>query len=215
MYYPYAQPTPRFRQRTMTVSGTGKISKTPNVVHIQFEVRTENPSLQTAQQQNAQTMQQLIGALQSAGIAKEDMQTTAFTVQPQYDYVEGQQRFRGYEVVNQITVKTESVESIGEIIDIAIQNGANRVTQLQFGLQDEQTAYEEALSLALKNAYSKAQTIAETMQLQLNPTPIKISEESQGGRSARLLFAAKETAATPIEQGQIEIIAVVTVQFQY
>lgn len=215
MYYPYAQPTPRFRQRTMTVFGTGKVSYVPNVVHIQFEVRTEHPSLQSAQQQNAQMTQQLLQALQSAGISKDHMQTTAFTVQPQYDFVEGQQRLRGYEVVNQITVKTELIDNIGEIIDIAIQNGANRVAQLQFGLLDEQEAYEDALSLALKNAYSKAQTIAETMQLQLNLTPIKISEERMEGRPAPLLFAAKEMAATPIVQGQIDMTATVNVQFQY
>ena len=54
------------------------------------------------------------------------------------------------------------------------------------------------------------------MQLQLDPTPIKIVEEVRGEPVAFQSFAAKEmSVSTPIEPGQITITATVKVQFQY
>ncbi|WP_407058247.1 SIMPL domain-containing protein [Tigheibacillus jepli] len=41
------------------------------------------------------------------GIRQEDMQTTAFTIQPMYDYVENKQVFRGFAVRNKLTVSLQ------------------------------------------------------------------------------------------------------------
>ncbi|MFJ7934627.1 SIMPL domain-containing protein [Sporosarcina sp. NPDC096371] len=216
MYYPYVHQVMNQTRRIMTVTGIGSLSVVPDTVQIQLEVRTENTQLSQAQQENAYVMNQVIESLLTLGIPRENIQTVSYNINPQYDYVEGKQLFRGYEVINAITVETTNFNQAGNIIDVAVQNGANRVSNIQFTVANEQVEYQQALSLALKNALAKAQTIAETMQLQLDPTPIKIVEEQKGGPVAPRMYAAKEmSASTPIEQGQITISATVTVQFQY
>lgn len=212
MYYPYVQ-MPRHHRRIMTVTGIGSIAVAPDIVQIQLEVNTENNQLQRAQQENAYVMNGVIESIVALGIDRENIQTVSYNITPQYDYVEGEQKFRGYQVTNAITVKTTDIEQIGTIIDTAVQNGVNRVSNIQFTVADEQKYYQQALSLALENAVAKAETIARTMQLQLEPQPIKIVEEMSGQPVAYRAFASE--VSTPIEQGQVSIQAKVAVQFEY
>ena len=161
-------------------------------------------------------MNQVIDSLLKLGIDRDNIQTVSYTIIPQYNYIEGEQVFRGYEVTNAITVKITDIDQVGNVIDMAVQNGANRVSNIQFTVSDEQLYYRKALSLALKNALAKAQTMAETIQLQLDPHPIKITEELRTEPILYRSFSAKEMAVTtPIEQGQITINATVQVEFQY
>ena len=88
-------------------------------------------------------------------------------------------------VINAIAVKTINIEQAGKIIDTAVQNGANQVSNIHFTVANEQAYYQQALSRALENAVAKAQTISRTMQLQLEPQPIKIIEQVR--RAARCL----------------------------
>ena len=216
MYYPYVQQMTRQQQRVMTVTGIGSLKITPDIAQIQLEVSTENKLLNHAQKENAYEMNQVIDSLLKLGIDRENIQTVSYTIVPQYNYIEGQQIFRGYEVTNAITVKVTDIDQVGNVIDVAVQNGANRVSNIQFKVENEQLDYQKALSLALKNALTKAQTIAGTMQLKLDPHPIKIVEELRAEPVAYRTFAAKEMiGSTPIEQGQITISATVKVQFQY
>ncbi|MER2089435.1 MAG: SIMPL domain-containing protein [Sporosarcina sp.] len=216
MRYPYVQQMTSRQQRVMTVTGIGDLSIEPNSAQVQLAVNTENKNLSEAQQENAYVMNQVIESLLELGISRENIQTTTYSISPQYDYVEGKQVFRGYQVTNAITVKITNIEQVGNVIDVAVQNGVNNVSNIQFTVENEQFHYQQALSLALKNALAKAQTIAATIQLQLDPHPIKIVEEVRAEPVLYRTFSAIEmTGSTPIEQGQITISATVKVQFQY
>ena len=216
MYYPFVQQMARQNQRVMTVTGTGSLKVAPDTVQIQIEVTTNNEQLSKAQQENAYVMNQVIESLLELGIPRENIQTVSYNIFPQYDYIDGVQHFKGYEVTNAITVTSSSIDQVGKVIDLAVQNGANRVSNIHFTVANEDQHYQQALSLALNNAVVKAKTIAETMHLQLDPTPIKIVEERKGEPITPRLFVAQEmSSATPIEQGQIPINAIVNVQFQY
>ena len=200
----------------MTVTGVGNLFVAPNVVQIQLEVITENEQLIKAQQENAYVMSQVIESLLEFGISKEDIKTASYNIFPKYDFIDGKQVFRGYEVSNAIEVTITNVEQAGSVIDLAVQNGVNRVSNIRFTVENEQTYYQEALNLALNNAQAKSQTIAQTMKLQLDPQPIKIEEKFKQEPIAYRTFATAEmNTSTPIEQGQIKISATVRVQFQY
>ena len=216
MYYPNVGQLTCQPRRVMTVTGIGSLSFIPDTVQIQLEVRTESKQLSQAQQENADLMDQVIQSLIELGIDREDIQTVSYNISPQYDYVEGRQVFRGYEVINSINVKIKNIEQTGIIIDTAVRNGVNQVSNIRFTVENEQIPYQEALSLALKNALAKAQTIANTIQLKLDPHPIKIVEKMREEPILYRSFAASEmSATTPIEPGQINIKATVEVQFQY
>ncbi|MGV3466367.1 MAG: SIMPL domain-containing protein [Heyndrickxia sp.] len=212
MYYPYRSESPR----VMTVIGTAKLSHKPDTVSIQLEVMTENEQLQQTQQENAFKMNRVIQALLQAGLSKENIQTSSYSIHPKYDYVDGKQVFKGYQVSNSITVKINNLNLAGQLIDIAVKNGANHVSNIQFALDNQQKIYQEALSMALKNALIKAQTIAETIKVKVDPTPIKIVEEiSEMPHLMQKFSVAENSMTTPIEPGEMVIQAKVEVQMEY
>ncbi|QST00266.1 SIMPL domain-containing protein [Pontibacillus sp. ALD_SL1] len=222
MYYPSPQPLNRDGRRNanrfLTVTGIGSVKAEPNVANIKLGVETQDEELTTAQQTNAQTLDQVIDSLIQIGIPKENIQTVDYFIFPQYDYIDGKQQFRGYEVTHLINVTIENLDQTGEVIDTAVANGANRVSNISFTIQDPQSYYQEALASALKNANTKAQTIAQTMNLQIDMTPISIDEQlppSQPTPQTMVKAQATGATSTPVEPGQLEITARVETKYQY
>jgi uncharacterized protein len=201
----------------MTVTGNGEIDAQPDYVEIQIEVRTQGEDVGQAQQQNAAIMNRVINSLLALNIPRENIQTTVYTISPNYDYIEGRQVFRGYEVQNAITVKITDISQAGLVIDTAIQNGANHVSAIQFKIEDSDAYYQTALNLALVNAIAKAKSMAETMHVPLQPIPIEIMEESQNVTPIlyKSVQLSNQELSTPIEQGRITITASVRVKFRY
>ncbi|KGP71072.1 SIMPL domain-containing protein [Pontibacillus yanchengensis] len=221
MYYPPSPPyrqAERSSQRILTVTGIGTISATPTIVKIQLGVVTKGEELTKTQQENAQVMNAVIQSLVQMGIPSENIQTVDYYIYPQYDYVDGKQEFKGYQVTHMISVTIEDLEETGAVIDTAVKNGANRVANIQFTIKEPQDLYAEALREALNNCLIKAQTMADTLNLNLDPTPIKVIERVQESPSTYQTLAKSEAVAgvsTKIEPGQLEIIARVEAQFQY
>lgn len=217
MYHPQMRCQPFPISREMTVTGNGEIIAQPDYVQIQIEVRAEGKDVSLAQQENARVMNRVIESLLALNIPREAIQTAAYTISPNYDYIEGRQVFRGYEVQNAITVKITDISQAGTVIDTAIQNGANHVSAIQFKIEDSDAYYQRALNLALINAIAKAKSMAETMRVPLQPIPIRIVEESQNSTPVpyKLAQLSNQEFATPIEQGTISINASVQVKFQF
>ncbi|WP_341300823.1 SIMPL domain-containing protein [Lysinibacillus sp. FSL H8-0500] len=214
MYYAQVHQQAHQPSRTITVSGNGHVMAVPTSAQLQVEVQTQGKNVQIPQQDNAVIMNQVIQALMALDIPKEKIQTATYTITPLYNFEDNKQIFTGYEVTNAIIVNITNIDNIGLIIDTAIENGANRITNIQFNVDHTDDYYQQALSLALHNAQRKATTIAETMRIALPPLPIEIIEEPA---NTPVLYRsmADFSGATPIEQGQITIHATVRVKFQY
>ena len=216
LYHPQIMFQPFAFRREMTVTGNGEIAAQPDYVQIQIEVRTEGKNVRAAQQENAMMMNQVIGALVALIIPREDIQTTVYTISPNYDYIEGRQIFRAYEVQNAITVKITDINQAGTVIDTAIQNGANQVSGIHFKIDDSNTYYRQALQLALLDAQAKAKSIANTMHLSLQPLPAEIIEETNVPPVLyREVQLSNQQSVTPIEPGMMTVNATVRVKFWF
>jgi len=216
MYYSTSSQQVPYAQRVIIVNGHGKVMAKASYVQLQVEVNTQGKHVQDAQKENAMKMNRVMQSLLALQIPREHIQTTGYTISPLYDFENGKQIFNGYEVTNAITVKVTDTNQVGAVIDTAVQNGANRISSIQFNIADADTYYQQALTLALHNAQMKAKTIAETMHLPLQPQPIEIVEEHEGSPVLyKSMAMADSTIATPIEQGQMAINATVRVKFQY
>lgn len=215
--------TPQFQfyqtpvKREMTVTGNGEIVAQPDYVQIQIGVRTEGDRISDVQQENAQIMTRVIESIVALNIPREAIQTAAYTISPQYDFIEGRQVFIGYVVQNAITVKITDISQAGTVIDTAVQNGANDVSAIQFKIENVDAYYRQALNLALMNAMAKAKSMADMMQVPIQLIPFEIIEQSQDVMPApfrSIQMATKETT-TPIEEGRMPIQASVQVKFRY
>ena len=207
-------------QDTIAVYGQGKISLQPDVAYITLGVRTLNEDAQIAQENNAVQMDAVIGALTSAGIDGSDIQTVSYNVYQQYDYSEGEEKPRGYEVTNIVQVTITDVDRAGEIISITASAGANRFAGIRFDVIARQEAYIEAMDMALARALQKAEQLAKSTGRKIEGV---ISVQESGAASPvyssltnfvsdSAAFAEQSSAS--ISSGQLEISAIVNVVYR-
>lgn len=200
---------------SMKMNGFGTVNVDPDLAMVNLGIITENISLEAAQKENSTKANAVINQLLSLGVARRDINTLSYNVEPQYDYVEGKQVFRGYRVSNILSLSIRELNRIGEIIDEATANGANSVNSIVFKLENPSLYYSRALKLAMQDAILKARELGNTLGVRVNEIPYKISEES----SERYLESSQSlkfsSAATPILPGEISISALIEAYFVY
>ncbi len=199
--------------RKMTLNGRGQITVDPDLAIIRIGVQTTGDNVTETQSENARISQNVIDALKLVGI--DEIQTRQYRIEKLYDYVNGAQIDRGYEVRNVVEIRTGDIEHLGTIIDTAVYNGANVVDSIQFTLSDPDAYYQQALNLAVDNAISKAENIAYNLGVLTSPIPMLITENYINAIPFSNTVAMRGEIATPIESGDIQVIANVTVEFEY
>lgn len=201
-------------QRKMILSGKGQVSVNPDIATIRLGVQTTGTSVTAAQSENATISQNVINSLKQLGIT--DIKTVQYQIEKVYDYQNGQQIDRGYQVRNIIEIKVTNMTLIGTAIDTAVQNGANIVESISFDVSNSEMYYLQALNLAVKNSIQKAKSIASNLKAMFDPLPVLITENSTSAVPIPRTYALGEIAlATPIEPGKNQIEASVTVEFLY
>ncbi|MEH7073990.1 SIMPL domain-containing protein [Neobacillus drentensis] len=199
------------------VTGDGEMAIQPDSASVNLGIITEGKQLITAQQQNSLEATKVINALISLGVPKNHLQTFDYRIESDYDYDQGKQIFRGYKITHILEVKFDDISKIGNVVDTAVQNGVNHVSNIQFTVKNKESFYKQALVLAVNNATEKAKTIAETLKAVLIPTPILIVE---GGSSVQPVYNqpgtfVKSMTATQLEPGQIILKANVMAEYQF
>lgn len=208
----------RSKPNTLRVSGEGKLAVQPDQANIKLGVLTEDQELQKAQEQNADAISSVKKALNAIGITDKQIQTSDFTIFPQYDFVDGKQIFRGYRVEHILGITVEEIENTGLVVDTAMDNGANTVRGIHFEAENQSELYQQALSLAVMDAYKKAETIASALRVQLISTPVSVAEGTLGMEQPVSLQSStlvKSAVSTPIQPGTIEIESRITAEFIY
>lgn len=201
------------------VTGEGTVAAAPDRAVIVLGVITENPSLTNAQAANAAGVTQVIHALLQLSIPREHIQTVSYRIDIQYHYEDGNQTLKGYRVEHLLQITLDQVEQAGQVVDTAVRNGANTVSSIRFALRHPEAYYNQALSNAIRNAGTKARTIAQTLGLSLIQTPIHITEEPRSGEPPvpfqAMLSAEGAAAPTPIQPGELEIRASIRAQYTW
>ena len=129
-------------EQTISVSGTATASSSPDTLIIVLGVESEAKTANESLSENSNSLNSVISSLSDSGISKDDIQTSNFSIYPLYDNIEDsngnwQQIVNGYRVSNILSIQTEKIDSAGDIIDVAVSSGANRVDDVSFQLSDD------------------------------------------------------------------------------
>lgn len=218
MAYQHARSHPygELQKSEIKVTGEGSIFVQPNRAKIVLGVETDGLQLEEAQEENSKKISQIIRGLTTMGILEENIQTTNFSIFPMYDFVDGRQIFRGYRIEHLLQITVQNTDQVGLVVDTAVQNGANRVSNISFHLSNPREAYHQALKMAVEDAIQKANTIAATLHVHLIQIPFKVMEEplrAEGPIPFMESQMVKAAATTEIEPGKQEIRAIVTAIF--
>lgn len=203
------------------LSVTEIVRSAPDVAQIGAGVTTRAPTAQAAVRLNADAMDRLIKRLGDLGIARKDIQTSNFNLNPNYTYNNqtGEQTFAGYNVNNQVNVKLRDLKRAGEVLDALVAAGANNIYGPNFMLEDDM----KAKAVARTNAFKRGKMMAEEYARMAGYSGVKlleVSESFQGyGRvpspeGAIVVTAASRDAKTPIEPGEVGTGVTIMVKYE-
>ncbi|MBI3438648.1 MAG: SIMPL domain-containing protein [Proteobacteria bacterium] len=211
-------PMPPIQGTLLSMSAEGKVEGRPDMATINLGVQTEAQTAQAAVQANAQRMTALLAALRRAGIAERDIQTSNVSVNPQQQYRENRPPIvTGYQANNTVTAKIRAIDTVGRVIDATVAAGGNTVNGVYFSYQNP----DAQMDAARRNAIQEARRRAEIYASALNMHVARVVAVQEGGgysppvpmMMARGLASA-DAAPTPVEPGQIETTATVSVTFE-
>lgn len=204
--------------RTITVTGNADLKVMPDKASVVVSVENTDRDSKVASLHNAQIMQSIQKAMLGLSITKDKMKTTNYNLYPVYD-VKNNDKITGYTVTNELTVEVDNIESLGNVIDIAIKSGATNIRAVSFGLQNEQGYRDAVLQKAIIDAKNKAQIIASS----LNKNVVNIVSVSEGNTYVQpknvnraMYMKANDIAdeSTPIQSGDITIKSNITIVFE-
>ncbi|WP_341876966.1 SIMPL domain-containing protein [Defluviitalea saccharophila] len=199
----------------LRVLGEGFIQAEPDIALVSLGVQTRGMELRQVQQENAEISSKIIAALNGIGVSSDDIQTQSYNIFPQYEYINGQQKFNGYVVEHILRVTIKDINLVGEIVDLAVESGANVINNVTFAIANPSQYYQQALLKAIDDATAKAMFIGRNMNINVSTIPIEIIEQSSIPFSPYSVTLAKTDIATPIQPGQMDIAARVEAVFTY
>lgn len=155
-------------QSVINVSGVGEVYAKPDLATANFSVFTEGNQVAAAMEETTEKMNSIISLLKEKGVLEKDLRTTEFSINPRYAWPRGgAQVLSGYEVRQTLEVKIRDLEKSGEIVQTAVNAGANQVGNLQFTVDDRDSYVSEARKQAIDEAQAQAKEIASQLGVRL------------------------------------------------
>ncbi len=216
---------------TITVSGEGEVFAVPDTATFSVTVQEEAKEVKDAQKIATEKSNDIFDYLKKEGIEEKDIQTTDYSVYPQYDYLQtacregycpgGKQVLRGFQVSQTLTVKVRETEKAGDLLSGVGSLGASSVSGLSFAIDDQDALEAEAREEAITQARDKAEELAKQLGVSLvrivgfsengyyPPTPYAY------GRGGAVMDMAMESKAAPeIPVGENKITSNVSVTYE-
>ena len=206
-----AQPT-----NTVTSSGSGKVQAVPDEAVMAFGVTAQDANAKKALDEASAAAKKITAALKKEGIASEDIQTSNVSVYPQQTDQSGKVVITGYQATISVNAKVKDIGNLGDIITAANDAGADTISGPSFTISEDSTYRAEAIDKAVADARKSAEAMAKAAGKSvgdvLSMSSANVSVPLPMGGTAYAADAAR--AAVPIEPGQVEVTADVTVVFE-
>ncbi len=219
---PVLAQTPVQVPNVVVAAGEHRIKVAPDQAWATVSVETRDTKAPEARRLSAAAMTTVIAALRKTGLGSDDIQTIGFSLQPDYEYVSGRQRMKGFVVSNQVQVRIDDVSKVADVLDAVgslslASSSIVTIAGLRFDLKNRAGVERDALKGAVEDAMARAKAMAAGAGLSLGRT-IRIEE---AGNQPMPKFAsepymmarggvADAAMPTPIAPSDIEIRAQVT-----
>jgi uncharacterized protein YggE len=228
---------------TISVNGHGEALGVPDIATFTFSVVSDKTTVADAQADATAKANAITAYLTGAGVSKDDIQTSDYSIQPQYDYQTavcpqaavapnaggssasaiycpgGKQVLKGYEVSQSTTIKVRDTSKAGDLLAGVGGKGATQVSGLNFTFDKPDAIQTDARNKAIADAKTKADALAK--QLGVSLVRVTSFNESSGGGYPRPMAyslasgAAKDAATAPeISVGQNNVTDDVTITYE-
>lgn len=222
-----APPPPADPNTGIVVQGSGEVNVRPDLARLSLGVQNQATDSTAAAQANANATTKVIEAVKRAGVAERDIQTSNYSIYPQYDNRprpnqpgQFEQVLVGYQVSNTVRVTVRKIADAGRVLDAAVKAGANVAQGIQFDLDvpTAAKAREDALRLAVADALRKARVMAQAAGIQEIALVAVVENGAPGSVRPvyeRAAMVEISLAKTPVQPGENTVTASVTVRYRF
>lgn len=206
---------------TLSVTGNGTVLVESDLAIVTVGVQETSKDVLEAQSTVNEKIAAIKQALLDTGVEESEINTDSINIYANYDYSDNTEVIVGYTARNSLSVRTTDMDNVGSLIDAAFVAGANTLDNVQFTVQDDTQAREQALTMAVEDARRKADVLASAAGLQV----ASIESISEGGVSvydsmrnyaADTVMAAEESggAGTLVQAALVSVDATVSMEFE-
>jgi len=188
---------------------------------VETQAKTASEAIDT----NNELMNQVVDAIKTLAITDDEIRTSSFSIYPIYDSITDpktgiyiRSELTGYRVSNILSVKTDKLTIGGDVIDAAVQAGANRVDSVFFSLSPEKqlAVQDDLIGKAVTNAKSKAELALEPLGQKI--IGVKLVSLSDFGYPPPIPYysradAGMEKLSAPIFQSEQDVTTTANVLF--
>lgn len=200
--------------RTITVSGTGLVTLTPDIARVSIGVHSQDASATTAMNDNNEKTEAVIAAIREAGVAEQDIQTTNFSVYPQQQY-DDRGTITGiiYMVDNTVYVTIRDLDKLGDMLDASVRAGANNISGISFDVADKSNALSEARQEAVAEARKQAEELTSASGVRLGEVQTISYYDSTPSPYYYETRALDMASSVPVQAGSMQITTTVTIVY--
>ncbi len=194
--------------RRIAVGGEGEVSAAPDMATISLGVAATAPEARAAMDAMNAAADSLLARLTAEGVAPRDVQTGSLRLSQPRVFNDAVSGAGDFEAATDLDIRVRDLEALGPLLDALIDEGANRLNSIAFGLADPAPMIEAARRAAIADAQARATLYAEAAGLSLGPV-LSITE---GGSAAPrpesfARAAAMSDQGVPVAGGEITVSA--------
>lgn len=200
------------------VDGVGKVTAAPDVATVSVGITKSAPTIADAQNQTNTLAQKVIDGIRNLGIDRSNIQTSNYSVSPQYNQ---NQSISGYTVSEDLDISVKPIDKINDVIDSATKNGANDLGQVSFGFSDslKKDLEQKARNMAVQDAKERANSLASAAGIHLGQIVDVVENPTNAPIPVRPLMMAagtngQQSTPTDIQTGENTISTTITLSYQ-
>ena len=217
------------KDRTISFSAEGKIVAKPDVALTTVSVVTQDVDANKVQADNNKKMTAVVNFLKNNGIKEDDIKTSSYSLDPQYDYTWCRKSAKdyttcppkivSYTLTQAVSVKIRDFTKINTIVGGLTNAGANEISNITFTIDDPENYKNEARIQALNKIKERAQLLSKETNIKIGRI-LSVTESGVSPRYYETDFKAALSASpeagvpAPIETGTQEITITLTVVYE-
>ena len=210
---------PPVPERHVTAQGVGEITVSPDLAKVSVEVVNNDDSPTDAAVDTRKDMANVVAATRRFVRTPADLKTTRLAINPEYEWVEGKRKFRGYNATQTLEITVRDLSKIDSLLGDLSRSELTTLGNLEFLHSKADSLRREALTGATLNARSNAAKICEALGVVCDEL---LAARMSGGGQGPMPFegapvfrmAKSDASGIPVQAGMLTFSAGVEADFK-
>lgn len=156
------------RSSELAVVGEGKIDVLPDTAYVDAGIYVTGVKTVAEAQNAINTVNNtILSEMKNLGIKKEDIKTSNYSINPDYNYESGKNQIKGYNGNATTSIKVTKLDLVSRVIEKATSAGANQVQGARFTVDNPDTYREKVRDMAIDNAKEQATRLSKNLGIHL------------------------------------------------